>query len=275
MVTSRNRPSVSIFAIRPMMGVMLRQFYLYRRSLPRWMEIFYWPLLDLLVWGFLTLYLKQGSLIASHAVYSLLGALLLWDMLYRSQQSISMVFLEEIWSKNLYHLLVSPLTPYHVIFGAILTGIMKVSLSSGLAIFLAYQFFSFSFFSIGISLVPFVMALLFMGWALGILTTALILRFGQEAEVLAWGVIFLFQPVSAVFNPVSVLPVTFRDIAMFVPASHVFEGMRQVVNGGPFPGQQLMVAFFLDGCYLLIALGIFGWVMARARREGFSLKLGA
>ncbi|EQD78406.1 ABC-2 type transporter, partial [mine drainage metagenome] len=66
------------------------------------MEIFYWPLLDLLVWGFLTLYLKQGSLIASHAVYSLLGALLLWDMLYRSQQSISMVFLEEIWYKKIF-----------------------------------------------------------------------------------------------------------------------------------------------------------------------------
>ncbi len=275
MVTIGKRPSVSLFAIRPMLGVMLRQFYLYRRSLPRWMEIFYWPLLDLLVWGFLTLYLRQGSLIASHAVYSLLGALLLWDMLYRSQQSISMVFLEEIWSKNLYHLLVSPLTPYHVIFGAILTGILKVSLSSGLAIFLAYHFFSFSLFSIGLSLVPFVLALLCMGWALGILTTALILRFGQEAEVLAWGVIFLFQPVSAVFNPVSVLPPAFRDIAMFVPASHVFEGMRQVVNGGGFPGEQLMVAFFLDACYLLIALGVFGWVMARARREGFSLKLGA
>ena len=188
---------------------------------------------------------------------------------------ISMVFLEEIWSKNLYHLLVSPLTPYHVILGAILTGILKVSLSSGLAIFLAYHFFSFSLFSIGLSLIPFVLALLCMGWALGILTTALILRFGQEAEVLAWGVIFLFQPVSAVFNPVSVLPPVFRNIAMFVPASHVFEGMRQVLNGGRFPGEQLMVAFLLDACYLLLALGIFGWVMARARREGFSLKLGA
>ncbi|BAM06640.1 ABC2 transporter [Leptospirillum ferrooxidans C2-3] len=275
MVTDRTRPSISLFTIRPMLGVMLRQFYLYRRSLPRWMEIFYWPLLDLLVWGFLTLYLRQGSIIASHAVYSLLGALLLWDMLYRSQQSISMVFLEEIWSRNLYHLLVSPLTPYHVIFGAILTGILKVSLSSGLAIFLAYHFFSFSLFSIGLSLIPFILALLCMGWALGILTTALILRFGQEAEVLAWGVIFLFQPVSAVFNPVSVLPPVFRNIAMFVPASHVFEGMRQVVNGGRFPGGQLMVAFFLDGCYLFLALIVFGWVMARAKREGFSLKLGA
>ncbi len=258
-----------------MFGVILRQFYLYRRSLPRWMEIFYWPLLDLLVWGFLTMYLRKGSDLAPQAVTALLGALLLWDMLYRSQQAISMVFLEEIWSKNLYHLLVSPLSPYHVIFGAILTGILKVSLSSGLAIFLAYHFFSFSLFSLGLSLVPFVLALLAMGWALGILTTALILRFGQEAEVLAWGVIFLFQPVSAVFNPVSVLPASFQVISLGVPASHVFEGMRQVISGGPFPKMQLAWAFLLDGVYILLALGVFRWVMERARREGFALKLGA
>lgn len=271
----RESPSPGLLAWRPIAGILLRQLYLYKRSLPRWMEIFYWPLLDLLVWGFLTLYLRQGANMIPGTAQALLGGLLLWDMLYRSQQGISVVFLEEIWSKNLYNLLVAPITPFHVIGGAMLTGLLKVALSSGVAIVLAYFLFSYSLFSLGVSLIPFVMALLVMGWALGIMTTALILRFGQEAEVLAWGVIFLFQPVSAVFNPVSVLPPGFHQVAFFVPASHVFEGMRAVLNGKGLPWNELGWAFIMDGVYFSGALYLFHRVLERARRTGFSLKLGS
>lgn len=269
------RPPVPLFSLRPLAGILLRQVYLYRRSIPRWMEIFYWPLLDLLVWGFLTLYLRQGVLPGTTAAQALLGGLLLWDMLYRSQQGISVVFLEEIWSRNLYNLMVAPVTPYHVIAGAMMTGILKITLSSGTAILLAYLLFSYSLFSLGLSLIPFVLCLVIMGWALGIMTTALILRFGQEAEVLAWGVIFLFQPVSAVFNPVSVLPDGFRQIAFFVPASHIFEGMRQVLSGRGFSWPQLGWALVFDLLYVAGSLFLFSRVLKRARKVGFSLKLGS
>ncbi len=270
-----SRPSVPLFAFRPIAGILLRQFFLYRRSVPRWMEIFYWPLLDLLVWGFLTLYLRQGVLPGAGTAQALLGGLLLWDMLYRSQQGISVVFLEEIWSRNLYNMMVAPVTPYHIIAGAMVTGLLKITLSSGTAILLAYLLFSYSLFNIGVALVPFIFCLVVMGWALGIMTTALILRFGQEAEVLAWGVIFLFQPVSAVFNPVSVLPEGFRQIAFFVPASHVFEGMRQVLAGQGFPWKELLLALLEDGFYVAGGLLLFSWVLKRARKVGFSLKLGS
>ncbi|MHB1286418.1 MAG: ABC transporter permease [Leptospirales bacterium] len=258
-----------------MLGILLRQLYLYRRSLPRWMEIFYWPLLDLLVWGFLTLYLKQGTIHMAGTAKALLGGLLLWDMLYRSQQGISVVFLEEIWSRNLYNMMVAPVTPFHIIFGAMLTGLLKVALSSSVAIVLAWFLFSYSIFNLGLSLIPFILALVFMGWSLGIMTTALILRFGQEAEVLAWGVIFLFQPVSAVFNPVSVLPGGFRQVAFLVPASHVFEGMRGVLSGRGFPWHDLIWAFLIDIVYFVGALFLFHRVLERARKTGFSLKLGS
>jgi ABC-2 type transport system permease protein len=239
------------------------------------MEIFYWPLLDLLVWGFLTLYLKKIPSFMPSAVTSLLGALLLWDLLYRAQQGISVMFLEEIWSKNLIHLLIAPITPFHVVGGAVLSSIVKVLLSSSVAAFLAYLLFSFKIFSLGLHLFFFILALLMMGWALGILTTAVILRYGQEAEVLAWGVIFLFQPFSAVFNPVSVLPQVAADISRVVPASYVFEGMRSVLVHGHLPVGDLMMAFLLDFLYAAVALSVYSRVIARARQKGFHLKLGS
>ena len=268
-------PPVSLFAWRPLAGILYRQVVLYRRSLPRWMEIFYWPLLDLLVWGFLTLYLKKIPSFLPSAVVSLLGALLLWDMLYRAQQGISVMFLEEIWSRNLIHLLVAPVTPYHIVFGAILSSFGKVLLSSTVAATLAYFLFSFKIFSLGLDLIFFVGALLAMGWSLGIMTTAVILRFGQEAEVLAWGVIFLFQPFSAVFNPVGVLPPLAAAISRVVPASYIFEGMRSLLTGGTLPVKDLLMAYLLDGVYMAGAIFLYSRVIARARRKGFHLKLGS
>lgn len=268
-------PPVPLFAWRPVAGILFRQIVLYRRSVPRWMEIFYWPLLDLLVWGFLTLYLKKIPSFMPSAVTSLLGALLLWDLLYRAQQGISVMFLEEIWSRNLIHLFIAPVTPLHIVAGAIISSLVKVFLSSSVAAILAYFLFSFKIFSIGINLLFFVLALLMMGWSLGIMTTAIILRFGQEAEVLAWGVIFLFQPFSAVFNPVSVLPSVAATISKGVPASYIFEGMRHLLTHGTLSLGDLGMAFFLDALYGALALFVYARVLSRARIKGFHLKLGS
>jgi len=95
---------------RRVFALVLRHLYLYKRSLARFMEVFYFPLLDILLWGFLTIYLQRFPGAVPGAVSFLLGALILWDILYRSQQGISLSFLEEVWSRNLLNLFVSPLT---------------------------------------------------------------------------------------------------------------------------------------------------------------------
>jgi len=170
------------------------------------MEIFYWPLLDLLVWGFITVYLAQFRQSLPGFVTFFIGALILWDILFRSQQGISVSFLEDVWAKNLLNLFASPLSPREYILSLMLVSVVKLVTVAAIMAALAWIFYSFNIFLIGISLIPFVLNLIVMGWAIGIITTALILRFGQEAEVLAWALGFLFMPISAVFYPVSVLP---------------------------------------------------------------------
>src|SRR5436309_1141808 len=93
-------------------ALITRHLYLYKRSLARLMEIFYWPFLDLVVWGFITVYLMrfQGQL--PGAVTFFLGALILWDVLFRAQQGITISFLEEIWARNLMNLFASPFKPH-------------------------------------------------------------------------------------------------------------------------------------------------------------------
>ena len=108
-------------------ALVIRHLYLYRRSLPRVMEIIYWPFLDLVVWGFITVYLAtfQGQMPA--VVTFLLGALILWDVLFRSQQGITISFLEEIWARNLMNLFASPLTPSEFLAATMVMSLFKVT----------------------------------------------------------------------------------------------------------------------------------------------------
>lgn len=252
----------------------LRYIYLYKRSVARLMEIFYWPLLDLIVWGFITTYLLRYRDGLPEIITFLIGALILWDILFRSQQGLSISFLEDMWSRNLLNIFVSPLRPAEYILSLIIMGAIKLFMASVVMVTMAIIFYEFNIFTIGITLVPLVINLLVMGWAVGIVTMAIILRFGQEAEVMAWGVAFLFQPVSAVFYPVDVLPPIIQNIAQFVPASHIFEGMRHVITYKTFPMEHVIWASCLNVVYMVGAISFFYYIFNKVKEKGLLTKVG-
>ncbi len=255
-------------------AIFLRQIYLYKRSLPRLMEIFYWPFLDLLLWGFISLYLVRYQKDLPNFVAFFLGALILWDILFRSQLGISVSFLEDIWARNFLNLFVSPLRPSEYIVSLMIVSTVKIVLAGAIMSLLAWVFYSFNIFLLGLSLLPFLLSLVALGWAIGIFTLSLILRFGQQAEVLAWGIALLFQPVSAVFYPVSVLPPFLRNVARAVPSSYVFEGMRDVITSGRLPWEKLLWAGGLNVLYLAAGFLFFYQIFRTVKKKGLLARIG-
>jgi ABC-2 type transport system permease protein len=238
------------------------------------MEIFFWPLMDLLVWGFITVYFQRSNIGLPPFVTFFLGALILWDILYRAQQGISISFLEEVWSKNLLNLFVSPMRPCEFLVALMSISVGKMLTAGTASALLAWIFYSFNLFLVGISIIPFVLNLLVMGWAIGIISMSMILRYGQEAEVLAWGLGFLIQPFAAVFYPVSVLPAWVQPISRMIPASHIFEGMRAVLETGEIPYQSLMKATLLNGIYLALAIVFFYYTLRVVKEKGLLIHRG-
>jgi ABC-2 type transport system permease protein len=151
---------------------------------------------------------------------------------------------------------------------------VKIIIAATVMSLLAWIFYSFNIFLIGILLIPFILNLVIMGWAIGILTTSLILRFGQQAEVLAWGIAFLFQPISAVFYPVSILPSFLQTLARYVPASYVFEGMRSTISANSFPIKELLWSSGLNGIYIFIAFFVFHFVFKIVKKKGLLTRIG-
>lgn len=255
------------------LALLLRQLYLYRHSLIRSLEIVYWPVMDLLVWGFVSVYVARLQGGGAAAIAFLVGAMILWDVFYRVQQAISVSFLEDVWTRNLPNVFVTPISTAEYIGATMLLGVMKVAVIGVLLAVLAWLLYAFNIFRYGLPLLPFVLNLILGGWGMGILTTALILRYGQGAEALAWALAFLFQPFSAVFYPVRILPPVLQHVAWLLPTTYVFEGMRAVLGGGGLPWAYVGWGALANALLLAAAGCVFAWVMEIARDQGLLLRV--
>jgi ABC-2 type transport system permease protein len=262
-------------AARRVWGLMYRHLTLYRRSWPRVLELMYWPVLQMLVWGFVTAWLAgvQNNT-ASITAGVLLGGVLLWEVTLRSQMGFAISFLEEIWSRNLGHIFVAPLRPTELVAGLVAMSMLRTAIGVGPAILLAFLLYGFGIWTLGPVLVLYFAALMAMGWAVALGVTALILRHGAGAEALAWGVLFGLAPFSAVFYPVSVLPGWLQPISLAIPATHVFEGMRAALLDGRLAWDHLAYAFALDLIWLGLAAWLFMAQFQAARVRGALMNIG-
>ena len=220
-------------ALRRIWGLMYRHLALYRRSWPRLLELAYWPVLQMCIWGFTASFL--AARIGNAGVLAgatLLGGVLLWEVALRSQMGVAISFLEEMWSRNLGHVFVSPMRPWELVAALVMMSMIRMLAGVLPAILVAWLLYAYNLFALGPVLVLFFINLMIMGWAVALGVVSLILRHGAGAEALAWSVLFGLTPFSAVFYPVSVLPKMLQPVALALPSAQVFEGMRGVLLNG-------------------------------------------
>ena len=262
-------------ATRRVWGLMYRHLALYRRSWPRLLELAYWPVLQMCIWGFTASFLaaRLGSS-AALAGATLLGGVLLWEVALRSQMGVAISFLEEMWSRNLGHVFVSPMRPWELVSALILMSAIRMAAGVFPAILVAWLLYAYNLFALGPVVVLFFMNLMIMGWAVALGVVSLILRHGAGAEALAWSVLFGLTPFSAVFYPIAVLPRVLQPIALALPSAHVFEGMRGVLLDGVVRWDHLIWAFALNVVWLAGAALLFSRQFRQARLRGALISIG-
>ena len=262
-------------SLRRIWGMMYRHLALYRRSWPRLLELAYWPVLQMCIWGFTASFFatRLGSA-GAVTIGLLLGAVLLWEIALRSQMGVAIGFLEEIWSRNLGHVFVSPLRPHELVAALIAISILRTAAGIVPAALLAWALYAYDILSLGPVLVLFVVNLMAMGWWVSLGVVSLILRHGAGAEALAWSVLFGLTPFSAVFYPVAVLPAAVRPIALALPSAHVFEGMRTMVNTGAIAWDQIAWATGLNIAWLGAGALLFTSQFRAARTRGALISIG-
>ncbi|MGC8468522.1 MAG: ABC transporter permease [Acetobacteraceae bacterium] len=269
-----NQP-VNRAALRRVWGLLYRHLALYRGSWPRLVELCYWPILQMSIWGFTASFLSARM----HGVVGvsaglLLAGVLLWEVALRSQMGVAVSFLEEIWSRNLGHVFVSPLRPAELVAALLGVAMARMLIGVGAAAVLAWFLYAFNILAMGPVLVFFFANLVLMGWWVALAVVSLILRHGAGAEALAWSVLFGLTPLSAVFYPVSVLPGWLQPVALALPSAHVFEGMRAALLHHSFAWGELAWAGGLNLVWMAGAIWLFARQFRAARVRGALLSIG-
>jgi ABC-2 type transport system permease protein len=265
------RPMFRPFVIR---ALLTRYVLLYIRSPMRAFELFFWPLVQLLVWGFVTMYLQKagGGGEFPQFITFLIGGIILWDALFRAQQGVSISFLEDVWTRNLLNIFAAPVRMTDYIAATFGVGLLRVAITAIMLAVVAATAYSFDLFQFKWGLIAYYANLMLFGWALGILSISLILRWGHGAESLAWAAPFMIQPFACVFYPIEILPPWMRAISLALPPAHVFEGMRASILHGGFDFHQFGIALGLNALYLALAGWLFARVVDTAREKGLLVK---
>lgn len=263
-----------VFSPGRIWAMLLRYLYILKSSWPRTLELLYWPTLQVLIWGFMSQFFYANSSYVARAFGVLLGAVMLWDLMFRSQLGLSISFLEEMWSRNLGHLFVTPLRAYEWVISLLLMSGIRAIIGIVPAALLAIPLYNFSIFAMGLPLLAFTIVLMAAGWAIGLAICGLILRHGMGSESLAWTVIFALSPVSCVYYPVTILPHWLQPIAWSMPQTYVFEGMRTVLFDHVFRFDYFLRAVALDVVFMAIGIGIFFIAFRNARIRGALIQMG-
>jgi ABC-2 type transport system permease protein len=252
----------------------LRYWYLLRGSWPRMLELIYWPTMNMIVWGFINYYLSTDTYSTYVVAGSLIAAVMLWDVLFRGQLGFTFSFLEEVWSRNVANLMISPLHPAEFAISLMFMSLIRLILGMLPVSIFAMILFGFNIYHLGFALVLFFANLVMTSWAVGLVVSGLILRNGVGAQNFAWSVMMLLLPVVCVYYPVSVLPLWLQKIAWGLPPTCVFEGMRAALFDNVFRGDLMLRGFLLNIIYIAAGFLAFMGLLESARRKGSLLNLG-
>jgi len=255
-------------ALHRINAMVLRYWYLLMSSWPRLLELIYWPALQIITWGFLQNYISQSSGFFASAGGSLIGAVILWDILFRGQLGFSISFLEEMWARNVGNLMMSPLKPIEFLISLMIMSLIRLAIGVIPMTLLALFFFDFNFFAIGLPLIAFFCNLIFTSWSIGIFVSGLVLRNGLGAESIVWTLMFGLMPLACVYYPVAVLPGWLQTIAWTLPPTYVFEGMRALLIDHVFRADLMVWSLGINVVLFVASFAIFLALLRSAKHHG-------
>tara|TARA_B100000963_G_C22482878_1_gene605559 strand:+ start:79 stop:870 length:792 start_codon:yes stop_codon:yes gene_type:complete len=244
-------------------------------SFPRLISIFYWPTVQILFWGFFTNFFMTSE---KFGVWSslniILSAVVLWDVLFRGQLGLTMSFFEELWSRNLPNLFITPLKDFEIVLSLILASLFRTLIGMTPAVFFANYFFDFHLFELGVYLIFLFINLIIVGWAVGFLVSGLVLRYGHAFEELAWALIFIILPFSCVYYPLDSLPQILQGFAKILPTVHIFESMRSLLIENVINVNEILKIVIMNTFYVTISVLFFLRMIKVARNKGLLFNQG-
>lgn len=255
-------------SIRRIYAMNKRYFFTLIHSGDRLSDLFYWPIIDILIWGITGLYFASLSANPNLTTTALLTGLIFWIIPWRAQYEITVNLLIEMWDRNLVNIFSSPLKLSEWIASVLIFGGLKMIVSLSLSAGTAFLLYKYEFFQFGLWIFPVAISLVILGWAIGFLVASIIIRYGMRVQTLAWTGAYIIVPFSAIYYPLSILPDWAQKVAKIIPSSYIFEAMRQHIATGTISIDKLIISFALSAVYLILSILLFTYCFKKSKQKG-------
>lgn len=239
-------------------AIILRFVYDFARQGDRVIDVFYWPTVDLLLWGLTSVFVKSFAPQLPQIIIIIVSGIVFWLIVWRAQTDMTISLLDDLWNKNLINLFVAPLKFSEWMASFLILGFLKICVSFFFAGAIAYILYQANIFVFGFYIIPFALSLMLTGWWIGFLVNGIIFRFGTRVQALAWSLVMVISPFSAIYYPVSVLPGWMQKIAGLTPPSYIFEGLRNIIETGVFDQEKFLISMALNTVYMALSI-VFLW----------------
>lgn len=245
----------------------LRHLYPLRRDFDLLSDMIYWPLVDTLLWGITGTWLVETSGEPS-LIVAILTAIVLWNIIWRSQQEVSRNLMDEIWNNNLVNLFSTPLAIKEWMTGVLMLSVIKTTITLSVIIPVIIILYSVNVFTAGIWMVPFFLIAAMTGWWIGFVSASAVLLHGPRVQTIIWTLPGALLPFSAIYFPLDKLPAPAQAISQFIPTTYAFEAMRGLLATGTIPLSYIYIGVGLNILYLMLALLFFRYSFEKSRSLG-------
>ncbi len=258
-------------SIQRINAILVHTWYHFTHSMESWVDLLWNPAVQILVFAFIGKSLSTGA-DQVVAQYMILG-MIFWNVIWIGQYAIAVGALWEIWSASFNTMFVTPMTLEEFLIGQVIGGLFKSVLAIIVTAIFGLAVFHVSVLSLSFMLPIYFLELYLFSCSFGMVVLGLIVRFGKDVQSLSWALIFLVQPLGAVFYPVSVLSPQLQIIAWGLPTTYVFEAMRHQLTTGDIRGDLLIWGTILNIIYLVIGYVALRFFFRQAKDNGMLAKL--
>jgi ABC-2 type transport system permease protein len=231
--------------------------------------MFFWPALDIIIWGFNAKWAETTTSLIGYQ-YFLLTGLLFLQIAPRIYMDLSFNFFEELRSLHVATLFATPLSISEWVLSAMGTGLIKSCIVGSYIMLLCWLLFDVHLLTLHPSFLLFLIPVIVFSWAAGIVTVALFFTYGSAIHSIAYVYKTSLMLFSGLFYPLILLPIGVRIAAFSLPLHYIFSGLKELFTHNTFNVGLFLKGSALAGIYLAIALGIFRWLVGKSKERGLS-----
>lgn len=233
-------------------------------------DMAYYPLVDIILFGFLAVWAHEGTVKPDNFIFAFLNCVACWYLIYRSALEISRNLLIEIWDGHLVNLLAGPLSITELMISLMIIGFLQAFITFIYSGFVIWLIFGKNIFATIPLIFPYLPLFIVFGWIVGILTAALILYFGKNFEFVTWAFPWFFALLSGAYYSLELFPMWIQKVAALIPASYLFTGVRETINSGKIVPNNLLMGIILSIIYFFLVFKLLLWMFNKSKENGLN-----